>query len=141
MNQLYFEDVEPGQQIGPLVKQPSRDEILAFCEVTHLAGRFISDEAAQGEGLERMIVSSWQSGAYLAQLLTDWMGPQGALATFDVIFRGMVELGDRLECHALVTDTLRRGNQHIVVLDAFAVNQRGERPLQGVAEVALPSRR
>ena len=140
MSQPYFEDVEPGHEISSLVKQPSREEILAFCEVTHLTGRFVSDEAARGDGLERVIVSSWQSGAYLAQLLTDWMGPEGTLATFDVIFRGLVELGDRLECRALVTDTLLRGNQHVVVLDAFVENQRRERPLQGTAEVVLPSR-
>ena len=140
MSQPYFEEVEPGREIGPVVKQPSLEEVLAFCEVTHLAGRFVSDEAARGDGLERVIVSSWQSGAYLAQLLTDWMGPRGTLATFDIIFRGLVELGDRLECRALVTDILLRGNQHIVVLDAFMENQRGERPLQGTAEVVLPSR-
>ena len=140
MSQVYVEDVEPGLEIGPLVKQPSREEILAFCEVTHLAGRFVSDEAARGDGLERVIVSSWQNGAYLAQLLTDWMGPQGTLATFDLIFRGLVEDGDRLECRALVTDTPLRGSQRIVVLDVFMQNQRGERPLQGTAEVVLPSR-
>ena len=140
MSQTYFEDVAPGHEIGPLVKQPSREEILAFCEVTHLTGRFVSDEAARGDGLERIIVSSWQNLAYMAQLLTDWMGPQGTLATFDVIFRGIVEDGERLECRALVTDTPLRGNQHIVVLDVFMQNERGERPMQGTAEVVLPSR-
>lgn len=140
MSQPYFEDVALGDEIGPLVKQPSREEVRLFCEITHLAGRFVSDDAARADGLERVIVSSWQNEAYLAQLLTNWMGQQGTLSTFDVIFRSLVEPGDRLECRAIVTETLVRRNQHVIVLDAFMENQRGERPLQGAAEVVLPSR-
>ena len=140
MTQIYFEDIELGYEISPVVKQPSHEELLAFCAVTHLTGRFVSEEGAHVDGLERVILSSWQSGAYLAQLLTSWMGAEGKLSSFDIIFRGLVELGDRLECHALVTDTLRRENDHVVVLDTYLKNQRGERPVQGTAEIVLPSK-
>ena len=74
MSQVYFEDVEPGDQIGPLVKQPSVEETRVFAELSHLSGRFVSGEGAREEGADLMLVSSWQSMGYLAQLLTDWMG-------------------------------------------------------------------
>ena len=90
MTQIYFEDIELGYEIDPVVKQPSHEELLSFCAVTHLTGRFVSEEGAHVDGLERVILSSWQSGAYLAQLLTSWMGAEGKLSSFDVIFRGLV---------------------------------------------------
>ena len=140
MSQPYFEDVEPGDEIGPLVKQPTREEVSAFAEVSHLGGRFTSEEAALGEGYDRWIVSAWQSMGYLAQVITNWMGPKGSLSKFQVLFRRVVVPGDRLECRAVVTDVLTRDNRHIVLLDAFMENQRGEHPIQGTAEVVLPSR-
>lgn len=140
MSQVYFEDVELGDQIGPLVKQPSVEETRAFAELSHLSGRFVSEDGAVQEGADRMLVSSWQSMGYLAQLLTNWMGERGVLARYDVSFRRRVEPGDRLECQAIVTDTLADGERGVVTLDAFIVNQRGERPLQATAEVALPCR-
>ena len=140
MSQVYFEDVEPGDQIGPLIKQPSVEETRAFAELSRLSGRFVSADGAREEGAERMLVSSWQSMGYLAQLLTDWMGEKGSLSKFDVSFRRIVEPGDRLECQAIVTDTAVAGERRLVTLDAFIVNQRGERPIQATAEVVLPSR-
>ena len=140
MNQVYFDDVEPGDQIGPLVKQPGVEETKAFAELSRLSGRFVSRDGAEQEGADRMLVSSWQSMGYLAQLITDWMGEAGLLSRFNVSFRRRVEPEDRLECQAVVTDTQVDGERGVVTLDAFIVNQRGERPLQATAEVALPFR-
>lgn len=140
MSQVYFEDVEVGDEIGPLVKQPSVEETRAFAELSRLSGRFVSEDGALREGGDRMLVSSWQSMGYLAQLLTNWMGQDGSLSRFDVSFRRRVEPEDRLECQAIVTDTRAEGERGVVTLDAFIVNQRGERPLQATAEVSLPRR-
>ena len=138
MNQVYFEDVEPGDQIGPLVKQPGTEETRAFAELSRLSGRFVSSDGARQEGADRMLVSSWQSMGYLAQLITDWMGEKGFLSKYNVFFRRRVEPDDRLECQAVITDTQTKGERGVVTLDAFIVNQRGERPLQATVEVTLP---
>ena len=140
MSQPYFEDVEPGDEIGPLIKQPSRAEVRTFAELSHLSGRFISDEGARVEGTDRMIVSSWQSMGYLAQLITNWMGQEGLLSRFQVSFHRVVNPAELLECRGVVTDTLTLEGRHIVKLDTVMENQRGERLLQGTAEVVLPSR-
>ena len=140
MSQVYFEDVEPGDQVGPIVKQPSVEETRAFAELSHLSGRFVSQDGAMQEGADKMLVSSWQSMGYLAQLLTDWMGQGGFLVRFNVAFRRRVEPEDRLERQAIVTDTRLEEGRGIVTLDAFIVNQRGDRPLQATAEVSLPLR-
>ena len=140
MSQPYFEDVELGDEIGPLIRQPTREEVRTFAELSHLSGRFVSEEGARDEGTDRMIVSSWQSMGYMAQLITNWMGREGLLSKLQVSFHRVVEPGIRLECRAVVTDTRALEDRHIVMLDAFMENQRGERLIQGTAEVVLPSR-
>ena len=140
MSQIYFEDVGLGDEVGPLIKQPTREEVRTFAELSHLSGRFISEEGALDEGTDRMIVSSWQSMGYLAQLITSWMGQEGLLSKLEVSFHRVVEPNDRLECHAVVTDMLTLNDRQTVMLDTFMKNQRGEHPIQGTAEVVLPSR-
>ena len=78
--------------------------------------------------------------SFLAQLLTDWVGQEGRLAKLEVNFRRMVEPGDHLECKAVITDLSVLDGRNLVVLDAFIENQRGERPIQGIAEVLLPGK-
>ena len=122
------------------MKQPGVEETRAFAELSRLSGRFVSSDGARQEGADRMLVSSWQSMGYLAQLITDWMGEKGFLSRYNVSFRRRVEPDDRLECQAVVTDTHTDGERGVVTLDAFIVNQRGERPLQATVEVTLPLR-
>ncbi len=138
--QVYFEDVQPGDELEPFIKVPSKEEVVAFARLALLDGRFVDDEEARKEGMDGVIVSSWQSMAYLSQLITNWMGPQGFLSKFEVYLRRIVEPGDRLECRAIVTDTAVASERNVVVLDIYIENQRGEKPLQGMAEVFLPSR-
>ena len=141
MSQTYFEDIEPGDEIGPLVKEPTKEQIRDYVSLSELRmGRFTSDEAAQGEGLRGIIVPGNMSMSFLAQLITDWAGDQGRLTKLEVNFRRMVEPGDLLECKATVTDAEVSNGENIVMLDTFIENQKGERPIQGTAQVMLPSR-
>ena len=57
MSQVYFEDVEPGYEVGPMVKNPTREQLDAFTTVWgSQTGRFTSDEAAQKEGFSGVIL-------------------------------------------------------------------------------------
>ena len=140
MSQKHYEEVELGDELGPLVKEPTREQIRDYVSLSEIRmGRFTSEEAAQGEGLRGIIVPGNMSMSFLSQLLTDWAGMDGKLAKLEVNFRRMVEPGDRLECKAVVTDMQEVDGQNVVTLDAFIENQKGERPIQGIAEVVLPS--
>ena len=99
MSQVYFEDLEPGDEVGPLPKTPTREQIREYASLSTLSqGRFSSDEDAKGEGLQGMIVPGNMSMSFLSQLLTDWAGPEGHVAKLEVNFRRMVNPGDSLEC-------------------------------------------
>ena len=139
MNQRRYEEVELGEELGPLVKEPTREQIRDYVGLSEVRmGRFTSEEAAQSEGLRGIIVPGNMSMSFLSQLLTDWAGAEGRLTKLEVNFRRMVEPGDRLECKAVVTDMQEADGKNVVTLDAFIENQKGERPIQGIAEVTLP---
>lgn len=142
MSQVYFEDVDLGYELAPLIKEPTREQLDAFTKIWDTnTGRFISDEAARAEGFSGVILPGNMSMAFLAQLLTEWAGPSGKLRRLEVNFRRWVQPGDRLACMGLVTDTDTNNGENKVMLDVYIENQKGERALQGTAVVVLPGRK
>lgn len=143
MQQRYFEEVDPGDEFEEWwTAEP--EHVFAYLGVglpgMAEQGRFREEQAARALGLERPIVPGTMSTAVLTRLVTDWMGPHGTLHYIDVDFRRPVMHGDRLRVLALVTDVHEEAGRPTVKLDVYLENDRGERPLQGVAEVELPRR-
>ncbi len=148
--QVRGSDVEFGDEIGPLLKHPTSEHVQAFLSVwstrptsspegSQMIGRFTSAEEAGKEGLAGPIIPGNMSQAFLAQLLTDWMGPEGRLVSLDVNFRRPAHHGQELRCVGLVTDKREEDGRSIVKLDVYVENPEGDRPVQGVAEVSLPN--
>lgn len=141
MSQIYIEDVDLGDDVGPLVKEPTRDQLNAFTKVWGTSvGRFTSDEVAKSEGFTGVILPGNMSMAFLGQLLTEWCGYEGKLRRLDVDFRRSVQPGDKLNCTGIITDIEVSGQENQVTLDVFIETQKGERALQGTAMVELPSK-
>ncbi|MBI4497592.1 MAG: MaoC family dehydratase N-terminal domain-containing protein [Chloroflexi bacterium] len=142
-NQPYYEDVEPGDEVGPLLRTSTRDQVRAYAAVGGVnptMGRFVSDEAARTEGLQGMIVPGNLCMAFLSQLFTDWAGPQGRLRKLEVNFRRMVQPDDQLTCQGIVIDKDVVDHEGQVRVDVSLENQRGEKPVIGTAVVILPQR-
>ncbi|MCK9487058.1 MAG: MaoC family dehydratase [Dehalococcoidia bacterium] len=156
--QRYFEEVSVGEEFE-VFQQPTSEQVLAFMESGSMgrrdssdpgAARFRDAAAARSQGMERPIVPGNMSTAMITRIVTDWMGPLGRIVSIDVSFRRPVLHGDRLRCLAVVTDTGGDGEPGIdgredaapgiVRLDLALENERGERPVQGTAEVELPRR-
>ena len=141
MSQVYFEDVEPGYELTPLIKEPTRDQLNEFTKAWGTGlGRFTSDEVAIKEGVTGVILPGNMSMAFLAQLLTERAGSAGKLKRLEVDFRRSVQPGDRLNCVGLVTDTETEDGENRVILDVYIKTQKGERALQGTALVLLPNK-
>jgi hypothetical protein len=147
-DQVYGEEVEPGDEIGPLMKHPDLEMVQKYLGAGRMGsasgagpgGRFTSAEAAQRDGLSGPIVPGPMSQAFLSQLLTDWAGPRGWVKSLDVNFRRPTRHGEPLKCIGLITDKQDEGDQTLVRLDVFIEDPRGDRPTQGVAEVLIPAR-
>lgn len=142
--QRYFEDVEPGDEFAE-PWQPRREDVIAYQSVGNPAAgtrpdRFTDDEAARKIGMPRAIVPGALSLCMATRLVTDWMGPHGTLRSIDVDYRRPMLHEDSVRVLGLVTDTHEDGGVPTVKLDVYIENDRGERPLQGVAVVELPHR-
>jgi hypothetical protein len=144
--QRYGEDVELGDELGPMVKAPGPAQVLQFLEIwpegeDKMNGRFLNLEAAREAGFDKPIVPGNMSVAYLAQLVTDWGGPDARLRSMNANYRRPALHNDEVRCVGLVTDTREEGDRTLVRLDVYLENNRGDRPVQGTAEVDLPTRR
>ena len=149
-SQRYFEDVDLGDEFEEH-QQPTREHVQEFLASGNGprgggdgGGRFSDNAEAKRQGLERPIVPGVMSAAMITRIVTDWMGPLGRIVSLDVSFRRPVLHNDSLRCLAVVTgvrdDALEAGGPGIVRLDLALENERGERPVQGTAEVELPRR-
>jgi len=142
---LFFEDVEPGDEHeSPWT--PTTPSVVAYMNVSErfdgADGRFTDPEAARRLGLEGPIVPGAFSLSVLARIVDDWAGIDGRVRSVDVRFRRPVLHDDDLTAVALVTDTEEADDPGLgrVKLDVFLQNDRGDRPVQGVAVVDLPRR-
>ena len=79
------------------------------------------------------------SMGFVAQALTDWAGA-GRVRKLGVRFAALVRLKDVVTCHGRVVSKSSKEDVHLVELDVWAENQRGEKVVTGRATVALPSR-
>ena len=145
MSQPYFEDVDVGDEIES-AWTAQREQVLEYIELEpggpadDTQGRFTDPVRAKKLGFERPIVPGALSMSVLTRLVTDWMGPDGALESIDINFRRPVLQEDALRSLGLVIDTEPDEDGGRVRIDVYFENNRGERPLQGVAVVRLPSR-
>jgi acyl dehydratase len=143
MAQPYFEEVDPGDEFEEAWSAETA-QVVAYVEMNMggggaAGGRFTNQQDAEAVGMRKPIVPGVMSMCVLTRLVTDWMGERGVLRFIDVDFRRPVEHGDNLKALGLVTDTDQdETGAGIVKLDVYLENERGERPLQGVAIVELP---
>jgi hypothetical protein len=149
-DQVYGDQIDAGDEIGPLIKTPDLAQVEAFLSVWNpgavseetrreVLSRFTDPEAAKRDGLRAPIVPGPMSHAFLGQLLTSWAGPAGWLRSLEVNFRRPAHHGDELSCVGLITDTHDEGDRTVVKLDVYIEDPRGDRPVQGVAEVVIPA--
>lgn len=145
-DQVYGENIDPGDEIGPLIKTPDLAQVQAYVSGwrrdetrSSIAGRFTDAKVAARDGFASPIVPGPMSFAFLSQLLTDWAGPLGRLRSLDVNYRRPTKHGEELKCIGLITDTREDGAETVVKLDVFIEDPRGDRPTQGVAEVVIPT--
>lgn len=150
--QLYWEDVEVDSEITPLSKIASTRMLVKFAGAS---GDFnplhYEDAFAASQGVGKPIVHGQLKRAWLAQLITDWIGEQGTLKKFSCQFRGMdyprpmktivePQEGETWWCQGTVTSKYIKDDEHRIECEIWVENGKGERTTPGSAIVALPSR-
>ena len=101
---VYFEDVQAGDELPVLVKEPIAH--IGLVRYSGACGDFnpihTVPEVARSVGLDGVIAHGMLIMAYAGQALTDWAGPV-SLRRFKVRFSGMTVPGESLRCEAKIT--------------------------------------
>jgi acyl dehydratase len=141
--QVYFEDIEVGNGLPPLVKDISLVTILKWGAAVNDYGPHHYDQqfANQMLGLPNVIAHGPHSAAFLAQLITNWMGAEGFLKRHYTELRGNVFPGDTLTFQGKVTNKYEQDGEDLVECESWGENQNGRRVALGKSTVALPRRR
>ncbi len=138
---MFFEDIELGDEIGPLEKVAADEDVIDFCNLwgPPTPNRFTdADEAAKSK-LSGPIVPGIMTMALMAQLFTDWSS-EDSLKDLNLVFRQSVPHNKTLIIGATVTDTRQEGEEHLIDCDVVMTGQESERYVIGTATVSLPSR-
>ena len=139
--QLYFEDVSEGMEIPTLIKNPSTRQMVQWAGVTSDFYEIHHDkDFAVANGLPGPIVQGDLKNAFLAELMTDWIGVEGILRKLSSQYRGMDEPGHTLYCKGTVVKKYTQKGEHLVDCDIWVENAQSENTTPGAATVALPSR-
>lgn len=138
---VYAEDVRVGDELPALVKGPIQQ--IQLTRYAGASGDFNpihqDEEFARAAGMGGVFAHGMLTMGFVAQALTDWAGA-GTVRRLGVRFVGLVRLKDTVTCRGRVLARSSKNDQHLVELEVWAENQRGEKVVTGKATVALPSR-
>ncbi|MBM3946058.1 MAG: dehydratase [SAR202 cluster bacterium] len=138
---LYWEDVKEGQDLPPLVKKPTTQQLVKYAGASGDFYQIHYDkDFALANKLPGVILHGALKNAFLGQLMTDWIGEHGRLKRLSVQYRGMDVPGDTLTCKGRVTKKYVQEGQHCVDCEIWLENGKGEKTTPGSATVALPTR-
>lgn len=141
--QIFFDDIEVGGEILPLIKGPCT--VMTMAKFAAMNGDFYPAHydnkwAMEVDRLPAAIVHGMQVTTYLSQLLTDWIGPSGALKKFASQVRAQTFVGDTLTMKGKVTKKYTKDSENYLECEVWGEKQDGTVVIQGSATVILPSR-
>ena len=140
-DQLYYEDVIVGDEVTPLVKQPTTRQLVMWAGASGDYNPIHYDkDFAQSQGLPGVIVHGALAGSFLCQLITDWIGEKGVISKLNCSYRGMNLPGDTLTCRGKVTNKRVVDDKCYLECESWVENPKGEKTVTGRAVVVLPSR-
>jgi acyl dehydratase len=140
-DQVYWEDVTEGMDIVPLVKEPTTQQLVKYAGASGDYYQIHYDmEFAQGNELDGVILHGALKNAFLGQLMTQWMGPEGFLKKLSCQYRGMDFPGQTITGKGMVTRKYQEQGQNLVDCEIWLENPEGRKTTPGGATVALPSR-
>ena len=140
---LFYDDVELGDEIGPVHREVTDEQVLQFVGIwgdpERGPSRFTSAEVAKSEGLPNPIVPGAMNIAIMSQLITGWSSTV-TLRKLDVVFRGLVPHHRPLTLTGLVTDKGMVDGVPRLDVDVVMENDEGTPLVIGKATVSIPER-
>lgn len=138
--ELCFADIKVGNDLPSLVKRPTNIQLFRYSAVTWNSHRIHYDkEYALHEGYPDVLVQAELHGAFLIQLVTDWIGEEGNLTKFSWINRAVAIPGDTLTCKGKIVSKYIKEGKYYIECELWEENQKGEMCARGSATAILLS--
>ena len=141
-SEIYFEDLELGDEIGPVRREVTDEQVRQFVGIwgrEDRPNRFTSAEVAKSEGLPNAIVPGAMNIALMSQLITGWSST-AALRKLDVVFRGLVPHHQPLTLKGLITDKELVDGVPRLEVDIVMEDEEGTPLVIGKATVSISER-
>lgn len=141
LKEIYFEDVNIGDEIPFLIKTITKEQILDYADASGDYNPIhVDEESAKKAGLGGIIAHGLLSFAFVTQLITDWLPDPMNLKKIGVRFSSMVRPGDKLTIKGKLKDKYKRDGLNYVDFEVVSENQKGEKTIVGKATATLPSK-
>ena len=141
MSQVYYEDVQEGQEIPVLTEKCTSQRLVMWAAGSGDFYQIHYDkDFAQGTGLPDRITHGALKHALLGRLLHEWVGDGGRVKKVACQYRGMDIVNEDVICHGVVKRKYQEGGENLVDLDVWTETPQGQKTTPGTAVVALPSR-
>ncbi len=139
--QIYFEDVDEGMDVPTLRKDPTTQQLVKYAGASGDYYQIHYDkDFALGHGLPNVILHGALKGAWMAQIMTNWIGEEGTLKKFTTQYRGMDVPGTPMYGKGVVNKKYVEGDEKLLECEIWLENSEGQKTTQGSAIVTLPSR-
>ena len=115
-------------------RDPETGALGTIAEVHTMAG------VAKGAAVPQAYDIGTQRNCWLAHLITNWIGDDGFLKKLNASYRRFNVYGDTQFVKGKVTNKHIEDGEHLVDIELWCENQRGEVTAPGEATVVLPSR-
>ncbi len=141
MAETYFEDLEVGKELPPLVQHVTTQQLVFWAAGSGDFYQIHYDkDYALGNNLPGVIVHGALKHAIMGRYLDELAGPKGFVREFQVSFRGMDQPGHDMSVKGTVTGKRVEDGKHLVDLEIWTESYEGKKTTPGTAVVELPAR-
>lgn len=138
MSVRHFDQVEVGEALPALTKEITSVRQMMYGAATWDFVRFHYDaDLASERGFPAPFADGQMMGAFMAQLVMDWAGPEAFLASLSFRNRVMVFPDDTLTCLGKVTNKSLEDGKSSVECELWIENRKKETVAEGKATVSL----
>ena len=137
--QNYYEDINIGDNIPTLQKDPTTQQLVKYAGASGDYYEIHYDkDYAINNNLPGPILHGALKNAFLGQLITEWISPQGVLRKLGCQYRGMDVPGDTILGKGIITRKYISNGCHLIDCEIWLENPDGEKTTPGTATFELP---
>ncbi len=141
LKEIYYEDVNVGDEIPALKKTITSEQILDYADASGDYNPIhVDEEFGKKAGLGGIIAHGLLSFAFITQLMTDWLPDPMNLKKIWARFVNMVRPGEEFTIKGKVKEKYTKDGLNYVDCELTSENQKGEKAIIGRATAVLPSK-